>query len=303
MDAFIRSSGDKQQRLNSSTASNKPVKNASDKDDDETDGKKPAPSFLDKLDAAVQWLLDTISNTAYNIGKRITFIQNTGKNFEAEIKKLEKKYEARVGLKLNMYKFDMNVLETFLQCTKNQYTQHKERTDKFMSDYEKVIHNNMTEDDFIQKNEDLKDFSEYKKKYIDLITKQVNIQTTSIDSQKEILKLVRAKFKSENADTVVINEKIYGDCRRDIQSYNDKMIQINNDIKKWKTESQTLKRKLQTYSRDATSNGRASDSFSTCFRNCIKYFEDPIDGYLFYVTNYNEYIVNCRLVVKKCLGG
>lgn len=291
---------------NSSQNTQQQQNNTENKDgENKKDGentKKTAPGLWDKLKAAIQWLIDTISNIIYNIFKRVTIIQRTGKNFEAEIRRLEKKYSPRTDIKLDMYKFDLKVLDTFLECTNDQYTKHKERVTKIMNDYEKVLHNNMTDEDFIDKNADLKNFSTYRGTYAEEFNKRIGMQGTSIDSAKEIMKTVREKFKG-NASAVDINAGIYSKCRQDIRDYNTKIQNVTKKINEMKTESEQIKRKLQLYARNATANARSAESFSTCFRNCIKYFEEPINNYLFYVTNYNEYIVNCRLVVKKCLGG
>lgn len=290
------------QQQNNNT-NNKPAENASDKDEeDDENTKKPAPGFLDKLKSVVQWFIDTISNISYNIGKRFTIIQNTGKNFEAKIKRLEKKYEPRFGINLDIYDFNLKVLDDFKTCTDKQYDDHKERTLNIMNDYEKVLHNNMTDEDFIQKNEDLKDFSAYKGKFAEMFSKQIGFLGTSVDDGKEIMRSVREKFKGE-AKTINIKVDRYNKCRTDIRNYNTIMQGINNKIRDMKNESEEIKRKLQIYTRNAIANAKSTDSFSKCFSNCIKYFEEPLHGYLFYVTNYNEYIVNCMLIVTKCLGG
>ena len=289
------------QNTNTNTNTNNDQQNQNT-DNTETGQKQVAPGFWDKVKKVIDWLINSITDAINKFTNSIAYVQKTGKDFDKEIKNLEKKYKPRFGIKVENYSYNIPFLNFFKTSCAKYYQSIIDRVRKVIQDYESLLRGSMTAEDFAKASEDLADNNKFRGDIMRNAYGSLGLPVGSLDTDSELMKQVRVKFRGESTEQT-IEQADYNECRTNIRKYNDNMREVNQLLNSWQQNAKDNQRILRRFELDSKVNSKSSKDFAKVFVNAHKLLNLPIQGIQFYMTCYNEYIVNARMICKKCLGG
>ena len=273
-------------------------------------------NLIEKIKKIFQFLQDMVMKVITNIKGKLQYISQSKLAYDREIKELQKKYKPRFDLVKKNRRYDFDILNKTVQALDRVYNEYTNDLTACIGLYRKSLNGQMTVEEYNTK------MDEYKKKPVHdntakEVAKVLGSEFGKVETFSHLIKAIQQKHrgmqisasadnnenapKGEGSVEMVLDQQLYNNCSKFIMNFNTRIQNCHHFIDRLKMYQDKMKSDIESITNNSQQTAEKGSATSILnMTKSLNFFSTMVN---FLVSSYTEQLVNCRMVVKACLGG